>query len=217
MRWKASTNVMNYQTVIHLFVRTHALVFFGVKSYLHNFYEHVSVKNPQLYEEYEEYKYLIAPKEKRRTLFFWRFIFWTGFILLVFGSVVLMAGYLVPKMNIDVGYQEEMRIIDRAAYMFNQNLEWCKIIGLAIFCVGGTLLSASLLLPSLVGLSCIDDEYNDETTPFKLRIADDDDCDEILNEKKDKIPATEELKSVQPKREDEMIITHSGLKKVEVD
>ncbi len=30
--------------------------FFGVKSYLHNFYEHVSVKNPQLYEEYEEYK-----------------------------------------------------------------------------------------------------------------------------------------------------------------
>jgi hypothetical protein len=49
------------------------------------------------------------------------------------------------------------------------------------------------------------------------RIADDDDCDEILNEKKDKIPATEELKSVQPKREDEMIITHSGLKKVEVD
>jgi len=92
-----------------------------------------------------------------------------GFILLVFGALVLIAGYLVPKMNIDVGYQEEMRIIDRAAYAFNQNLEWCKIIGLAIFCVGGTLLSASLLLPSLVGLSCIDDDVNDETTPFKLR------------------------------------------------
>lgn len=30
--------------------------FFGVKSYLHHFYEQVSVKNPQLYEEYEEYK-----------------------------------------------------------------------------------------------------------------------------------------------------------------
>ncbi|CAG2167522.1 unnamed protein product [Oppiella nova] len=29
--------------------------FFGVKSYLHHFYEQVSVKNPQLYEEYEEY------------------------------------------------------------------------------------------------------------------------------------------------------------------
>jgi len=128
-----------------------------------------------------------------------------------------MAGYLVPRMNIDVGYQEEMRIIDRAAYMFNQNLDWCKIIGLGIFCVGGTLLSASLLLPSLVGLSCIDDDLSDETTPFKLRIDDEDDCDLNLNENKDKIPATEQLKSVQPKREDKMIITHSGLKKVEIE
>ncbi|CAG2113493.1 unnamed protein product [Medioppia subpectinata] len=194
--------------------------FFGVKSYLHHFYEQVSVKNPQLYEEYEEYKYLIAPKEKRRALFFWRSIFWIGFILLVLGALVLIAGYVMPRMNIDVGYQEEMRIIDRAAYMFNQNLEWCKIVGLAVFCVGGVLLSGSLLLPGLVGLSCLDDTDDDESTPFKLRIADTEDyyCDDLCgDEKKDRIPATEELKSVQPKREDKIIITNSGLKKVDMD
>lgn len=129
-----------------------------------------------------------------------------------------MAGYLMPRMDIDVGYQEEMRIIDRAAYMFNQNLDWCKIVGLGVFCVGGTLLSASLLLPGLVGLSCIEDNDDDESTPFKLRIADtDDSSDELTTERKTRIPATEQLKSVQPKREDKIIITNSGLKKVDVE
>ncbi|XP_054153092.1 neurensin-1-like [Oppia nitens] len=192
--------------------------FFGVKSYLHHFYEQMAVKNPQLYEEYEEYKYLIEPKEKRRALCLWRSIFWIGFILLVFGALVLMAGYLMPRMNIDIRYQEEMRIIDRAAYMFNQNLDLCKIIGLSVFCVGGVLLSSSLLLPGLVGLSCLDDSDDDDSTPFKLRIADIDEFgDEIVDENKDKIPATEQLKSVQPRREDNIIITNSGLKQVDMD
>ena len=30
--------------------------FFGIKSHLHNFYEHITEKDPQLYEEYEEYR-----------------------------------------------------------------------------------------------------------------------------------------------------------------
>lgn len=116
-------------------------------------------------------------------------------------------------MDIDVGYQEEMRIIDRRAYLLNQRLDWCKVIGLAVFCVGGTLLSASLILPSLTGLSCIDDDNGDEEhQPFKLRIVDD---DENVNNDDEKIPATEQVKSIQPKREDEMVITKTGLTKVE--
>ena len=116
-------------------------------------------------------------------------------------------------MDIDVGYQEEMRIIDRRAYLFNQRLDWCKVIGLAVFCVGGTLLSASLILPSLTGLSCIDDDNDDEEhQPFKLRIVDE---DEDVNNDDEKIPATEQVKNIQPKREDEMVITKSGLTKVQ--
>lgn len=30
--------------------------FFGIKSHLHNFYEHISEKDPRIYEEYEEYR-----------------------------------------------------------------------------------------------------------------------------------------------------------------
>lgn len=126
--------------------------------------------------------------------------------MLVFGSLVLMAGYFVPRMSIDVGYQEEMRIIDRAALMFNHNLDWCKIIGLAILCVGGTLLSGSLLLPSLIGLTCIEDDLDDDQ-PFKLRINSSDDSED----EKDKFPVTEEVTSIQPKRDAESIATNSGL------
>lgn len=131
-----------------------------------------------------------------------------GFILLVFGAIVLMAGYFVPRMNIDVGYHKEMRIIDRAALMFNQNLDWCRIIGLAILCVGGTLLSGALLLPSLIGLTCIEDDALDDDEPFKLRINNDSDESE---DEKDKIPATEEVTSIQPKRDSESVATNSGL------
>lgn len=106
-----------------------------------------------------------------------------------------------------------MEIVDRTSVTFNRNLEWCKFLGLGIFCVGGSLLAAALLLPSLVGLSCLDDDLIDESTPFKVRISSKEDDDPALNGSK--IPATEEVKSIQPKREhEEAIVTGTGLTKL---
>ena len=82
------------------------------------------------------------------------------------------------------------------------------------------MLSMALLLPSLIGISCFEDE--EESAPFKVRIgrsrststgsADSDpeglDDDE---EKNKAIPVTEQVKSVQPKREaDQAICTGNG-------
>jgi len=133
-------------------------------------------------------------------------------------------------MEVIVGYQEEIAIINTTAIQFNQTLNTCKVVGLAIFCIGGVLLASALLLPSLVGLSCLDDN-DDEQEPFKLKIAgdasssdDDDDSDAKKplcgsnnggKNGKSRIPATEEVKSVQPKRDDEMIMTKEGLTKIE--
>ncbi|RWS11189.1 Neurensin-1-like protein [Dinothrombium tinctorium] len=134
-----------------------------------------------------------------------------GFLMLTFGSCILLAGYLVPKKQVIIGHQNEMEIVDRSADNFNKMLENCKIFGLGIFSVGGTLLVAALLLPTLVGLSCFDEEA-DESTPFKVCIASDE--EELIN-KRVKIPATEELKSVQPKREEEAVMTGTGLTKLQ--
>lgn len=106
----------------------------------------------------------------------------------------------------------EIGIVDVIATKFNKTLEWFKVLGLGIFCVGGFLLSAALLLPTLVGASCFEREPAEETAPFKVRIghASDDESDD---EKTSGIPVTEEVKNVQPSREEEAVITGGCLTK----
>ncbi|KAI1295458.1 Neurensin-1 [Halotydeus destructor] len=193
--------------------------FFGVRSYLHNFYDSVTLKEAHKYQEYEEYRYLIAPKRRNTSLLLWRFIFWLGLLMLTAGCLVLALGYLVPKKEVIITYNQEIGIVDKLAVQFNRTLDNFKVIGLAIFCIGGLLLSTALLLPSLVGAQCFEGDAMDETTPFKVRIgrrdgtSDSDEEDDQLD--KVGIPATEQVKSVQPKREEaEAIVTGSGLTKL---
>lgn len=140
------------------------------------------------------------------------FFFATGVCLLACGTIILLLGYLVPRKDVLLGTTKEIGIVDVIANRFNRTLEWFKVLGLAIFCVGGFLLSTALLLPSLVGASCFENESTDESAPFKVRIGhtgDEDDEDD-----KSGIPATEQVKSVQPRREDEAVITGGCLTKL---
>lgn len=135
-----------------------------------------------------------------------------GLTLLVGGALILLLGYLVPRKDVIVGYQEEIAIIDESAVAFNKNFEWFKILGLGVFCVGGLVLSTALLLPSLVGTSCFDEDA-DEATPFKVRIGRGRDEEESDSDDDHKagIPATETVKGVQPRREEEAVITKGAL------
>lgn len=125
--------------------------------------------------------------------------------------MLLVVGFTFPKMKIDIGYQEEMRIIDKSAFDFNEHLDQIKVFGLVLFAVGGILVASALLLPSLL-LTSLDDEQ-DDSSYFKLRI--DGDCEPDLN--KNLIPVTEELKVVQPKQENTTIITNAGLKQIDLE
>lgn len=150
----------------------------------------------------------------------------TGLSILVTGAVLLLLGYFVPRREIIIGYQEkEIAIIDQSAVKFNKNLEWFKVLGLGIFCIGGFMLSMALLLPSLIGISCFEDE--EESPPFKVRIgrsrssstgsadSDPEDDDDDDDEKNKAIPVTQQVKSVQPKREaDQAICTGEGFTKL---
>lgn len=124
------------------------------------------------------------------------------------GSALLAVGFTFPRMKIDIGYQEEMRIIDKSAYEFNEHLEQVKGIGLFMFAVGGILVASALLLPSLL---CSDTEEA-ESRHFKLRIVDDCDPD---GADQNLIPITEELKVVQPRQESTTVITNAGLKQID--
>lgn len=65
---------------------------------------------------------------------------------MVCGGVMLSVGFNYPKVQTDVGYQDEMRIIDKAAYKFNKRLEQIKVIGLIFFAFGGISLAAALIM-----------------------------------------------------------------------
>ncbi|KAI2800522.1 Neurensin-1 [Blomia tropicalis] len=195
--------------------------YFGIKSYLHNFYENVSSRGGGGFDEFDDDGMVVnhitmkdANRRRRSTL--WLTTIIAGALSLFCGAILLVAGFTFPKMKIDIGYQEEMRIIDKSAFEFNEHLDQFKIIGLAMFAIGGTLVASALLLPSLLSTSNYDDGDEDERSPFKLRINENDAG--LISENKNLIPITEQVKTVQPKQEKQAsIITNAGLKQFAVD
>ncbi|KAJ6217971.1 hypothetical protein RDWZM_009128 [Blomia tropicalis] len=177
--------------------------YFGIKSYLHNFYENVSSRGGGGFDEFDDDGMVVnhitmkdANRRRRSTL--WLTTIIAGALSLFCGAILLVAGFTFPKMKIDIGYQEEMRIID------NNVRHWRNIGGIGV------------LLPSLLSTSNYDDGDEDERSPFKLRINENDAG--LISDNKNLIPITEQVKTVQPKQEKQAsIITNAGLKQFAVD
>lgn len=175
--------------------------YFGVKSYLHNFYESVAVKNPSLYEELEggsggDYRYLIHPEKPRCRTVWWKIAVWTGVNLLVVGAVIILVGYLVPRHQVVIGQNDDLEVIDRSALRFNYNLDACKLVGLIVFCVGGTIVAIALLFPSFLYSYC-DEDWSLQPEPFKVGVVSEEDLPPQSPTEK-KIPATEQVARIQP-------------------
>ena len=102
-----------------------------------------------------------------------------------------------------------MQIIDPRAFDFNKKLDFLKIVGLILFCLVGCSVAATLILPSLIGASCLDVDEDDDSPPFKVMLPDEDVDQEM------KVPATQKVTSIQPSRpSEESIVTESGLTKM---
>ena len=132
---------------------------FGVKSYLHHFYETHSYKDPDMYEEDDTYRYLLHPPMRRRkrcTSIWWKVFVWIGANFLVFGVIGVLVGYLVPQRPVIVGtIGQNIKIMDKQATPFNFNLDVCKLVGLILFCIGGLTLTVALLFPSFLYNYCL--------------------------------------------------------------
>lgn len=139
-------------------------------------------------------------------------------------------GFTFPRMKIDIGYQEEMRIIDKSAVAFNEHLEQVKVAGLVAFALGGTLVASAMLLPALLRSQSAEDEYGGGGEHFKVRVHDDDERnyffagggggggeeDSDASLRRSLIPVEETLKVVQPKAEvAHTVTTKAGLKQID--
>ncbi|ESO94483.1 hypothetical protein LOTGIDRAFT_203912 [Lottia gigantea] len=172
---------------------------FGVKSYLHNFYETHAFKDPQVYEEDDDdFRYLLNHNPRRRCPpIWWKIFLWLGVNLLLFGVIGILVGYLVPPKDHLEKVDEDNAIayVDRNAEAYNTTLDMCKLIGLILFCVGGMTLALSLLFPSFLSHYCEEDP-RDEAIKVPLRGNEKPPLSPIeMN-----IPACSKLKGVQPDR-----------------
>lgn len=81
----------------------------------------------------------------------WKVFVWIGANLLIFGTVGVLVGYLVPQKTVIVAETEDnYDILDNQAINFNMNLDVCKLVGLILFCIGGLTLTVALLVPTIV-------------------------------------------------------------------
>lgn len=122
----------------------------------------------------------------------------------------LLFGYIHPKIPENIGKKIELKIEDFNAKEYNIKLKQIKVFGLVTFCAGGSLVAFTLILASLVGLSWIDEEDGEDSEPIKVMLPS---AENFANEDS-KVPATEKVTNVQPSRQDESVITESGLTKM---
>lgn len=185
--------------------------YFGVKSYLHNFYDTHFYKDPSIYEDEDDFRYLLHPNPRRRrcTSIWWKVFVWIGANFLVFGIIGVLVGYLVPQRPIVVGsYTDNIEIIDRGAISFNFNLDVCKLVGLILFCIGGLTLTVALLFPSFLYQYCEDDGRD---SSFKVRLGSEEE-EPLKSPLEMSIPTTTMVSNVQPERKNaEAVVTQGGM------
>ena len=186
--------------------------YFGVKSYLHDFYETAYSKDPSIYEDEDDFRFFLHPNPRRRRCppIWWKVFMWVGVNLLIFGILGILVGYLVPQKPIFFKVDEENSegFVDRHAMAFNTTLDVCKLIGLILFCIGGMTLAMALLFPSFLTSYCDEDPSDDN---FKVRLEGEEET-APLSPVEMTIPKTSKVKSVQPLRSvPEAVITQEGV------
>ena len=184
---------------------------FGVKSYLHNFYDNRVYKDPNVYEEEDDdLRYLLHPHPRRNrcTSIWWKIFVWIGVNFLIFGIIGVLVGYLVPEREIILGsVSDNEDIFDKSALSYNFNLNVCKLVGLILFCIGGLTLTVALLFPSFL-YQYIDESRRDGS--FKVKVRGETDVPSSPLEKN--IPISGMVTNVQPERKaNESILTKEGM------
>lgn len=185
---------------------------FGVKSYLHNFYDSRFYKDPNVYEDDDDYRYLLHPypRKRRCTSIWWKIFVWIGANFLIFGIIGVLVGYLVPEREVFVAAMDNMDVIDKDAVSYNSNLYVFKLVGLILFCIGGLTLTVALLFPSFL-YQYFDDEKREKS--FKVKASGGDEVNHPPGSPLEKnIPVSGVVTNVQPERKGtEAIVTKEGM------
>ncbi|XP_010878848.2 neurensin-1 [Esox lucius] len=167
---------------------------YGVRSYLHQFYEECTAS---IWERDEDFQIQRSPNRWSSVL--WKVCLTLGTLILVTGLVVLLVGYATPA-KIEAFGEDELLFVDSHAVRFNRALDACKLTGAVLFCVGGGLVAAGLLLSAFTKSSSKEELYLQKK--FKERLAGIHPITRAPTPGEKKVPVTlSKVQSVQPSSE----------------
>jgi hypothetical protein len=126
--------------------------YFGVKSYLDNFYDRQG--------EDEQHRYLFSFDRRKFSSRWWKLLLCFGSFLVLFGLFLLLIGFILPrkKINVDSTINSQIIIIDRKALSYNTNLDRSHLVGICLVVIGGILFTLSLLIPTFCHMWCASED-----------------------------------------------------------
>ncbi|CAG9530493.1 unnamed protein product [Cercopithifilaria johnstoni] len=131
---------------------------FGIRSYLHQFYQSPAVEDMESAGAW----YLLPPPSAQRTgLWVCRLLTVFGLILLIGGAVAIVIGYTWPHEGVEESiariaiFQDDDGNFyvppEKLAEIVKDPMRRWKMFGLCMFATGAVMLALSLLTPTLVG------------------------------------------------------------------
>lgn len=180
---------------------------FGVRSYLHQFYESGRSSSAAARCGKSKYDWRSAKRPHRQCsgVYWWKTMAMFGAGCLLIGIVTIIAGFLTPPRPVTVGPEvnsDGQPTTGDDADTFDFRLEICRMIGLTMFCAGGLILAVSLMVPSFYR-SCSSAAGDDASSHPVIADAEDSDSEGDADQAqslpiKSAVPATETLTEVQP-------------------
>jgi len=121
--------------------------------------------------ETDEYAFLLKPSPRKYGYcrpIAWKAAVWIGINFIIFGIIGIFVAYLVPSKTAVISETPYSVELDRDVKTYNDNLEIVKLVGLLLFCVGGTLTIGGLLVPTILYRYCFDDDlWSNKENSFK--------------------------------------------------
>ncbi|GCC28966.1 neurensin-1 [Chiloscyllium punctatum] len=138
---------------------------YGVRSYLHKFYEDCTAS---IWEHEDDFQIKRSPSRWHSVV--WKIGLTSGTTILLIGLALIAAGYLVPPKIEAFGEEnEDFLVVDGHAVQFNVALDTCKLAGAILFCIGGMIIAACLLMSTFATSYSKEEKYLQQK--FKERIA----------------------------------------------
>ncbi|XP_052388726.1 neurensin-1-like [Carassius gibelio] len=113
---------------------------FGVRSYLHHFYEECTASMREQQEDFQDQRSTL-----RWSSSFWKVTLAVGVMLLSLGLVVMTVGYSIPT-RIEAFGEGELLFVDHQAIRHNRSLHICVLVGTGLLTLGGVLMAGGILM-----------------------------------------------------------------------